>query len=153
MKKLFSSLAASTSLAAFIIFLITVLQGVTKTLIDKAGYSEAELKLIEKLGDPTWTDYFFSFLILAMMLMLFAFLLTTLIADRKTFAPAASHIVAIICTVMTVLCAQSVWNGDVALMYNTGMVIASLILVVASYAFLLLYSAFAITSEELKRYI
>ena len=153
MKKLFSSLAASTSLAAFIIFLITVLQGVTKTLIDKAGYSESELKLIEKLGDPTWTDYFFSFLILAMMLMLFAFLLTTLIADRKTFAPASSHIVAIICTVMTVLCAQSVWNGDVALMYNTGMVIASLILVVSSYAFLLLYSAFAIKSEELKRYI
>lgn len=153
MKRVFSGLASSTSLAAVIVFVITVMQAVQKTLIDKAGYTQAERKLIEELGDPAWTDYFFSFLLIAVMVMTFAFLLTTLIADRKTFAPAASHIVCLICIIMTVLCTQSVYGEDVALLYNKGMMIASLILTVASYAFLMLYSAVAITPKELKKYI
>ena len=54
---------------------------------------------------------------------------------------------------MTVVCMDSAFNGDAALLYNNVLVIVSLILTVLTFAFLLFYSAVAITADEFKRYL
>ena len=62
MKRLFSTLAAVSALSAFGLFLLTVLDGISKTLTKSTALTTEESALIEKLGDPKWTDYFFSFI-------------------------------------------------------------------------------------------
>lgn len=152
MKKLLISLAAVSSWGAFVVLLITMLSGIRKTLLASVELTDSEKQLIEKLGNTTWTDYFFTILTLVMLLMTAVFLTVVIFKDRSCFA-SASHITSLVSLLMTVICMDSAFNGKAALLYNNVLVIASLILAVLAFAFLLFYSAMAITADEFKRYL
>lgn len=152
MKKLLISLSALSAWGAFIVMLITMLGGIRKTLLSAVELTSEERQLIEKLGNTTWTDYFFTILTLVVLLMTAVFLTVVIFKDRSCFA-SASHITSLISLLMTVVCMDSAFNGDAALLYNNVLVIVSLILTVLTFAFLLFYSAVAITADEFKRYL
>ena len=152
MKKILISLSSLSGVAAFIVMLITLLGGVRKTLLDSAVLSEEEKELLSKLGDTKWTDYFFTILTLVVLLMAVIFITVVIFKDKSNFA-SASHIVSLVSMLMMFVCADSAFNSDAALLYNNVLVIVSLVLTVLMYAFLLFYSAVAITKEEFGRYL
>ena len=152
MKKILISLSSLSGVAAFIVMLITLLGGVRKTLLDSVVLSEEEKELLSKLGDPKWTDYFFTILTLVVLLMAVIFITVVIFKDKSNFA-SASHIVSLVSMLMMFVCADSAFNSDAALLYNNVLVIVSLVLTVLMYAFLLFYSAVAITKEEFGRYL
>ena len=152
MKKILISLSSLSGVAAFIVMLITLLGGVRKTLLDSVVLSEEEKELLSKLGDTKWTDYFFTILTLVVLLMAVIFITVVIFKDKSNFA-SASHIVSLVSMLMMFVCADSAFNSDAALLYNNVLVIVSLVLTVLMYAFLLFYSAVAITKEEFGRYL
>mgnify|MGYP003299364502 CR=1 FL=1 len=152
MKKILISLSALSGVAAFIVMLITLLGGISKTLLDSVTLTEEEKELISKLGDAKWTDYFFTILTLVVLLMAAIFITVVIFKDKSNFA-SASHIVSLMAMLMMFVCASSAFEQKTALLYNNVLVIVSLVLTVLMYAFLLFYSAVAITKEEFGRYL
>ena len=65
----------------------------------------------------------------------------------------AKKFIKTVAMLMMFVCADSAFNSDAALLYNNVLVIVSLVLTVLMYAFLLFYSAVAITKEEFGRYL
>ncbi len=153
MKRLFSTLAAVSALSAFGLFLLTVLDGISKTLTKSTALTTEESALIEKLGDPKWTDYFFSFITAFILLLLGIFLIVVYVKDRATFAPAASHILSLGSIVMVMMCMKTVLDGKIALMYDSKQMFAALALTLITYAFLMVYSSITLTTKEFKRYL
>ena len=152
MKKILISLSSLSAVGAFVMMLITMLGGVRKTLLDTGTLTEAEKELLKELGDPKWTDYFFTILTLLTLLLTAIFITVVIFKDKSNFA-SASHIVSLIAMLMMAVCTNSAFNAEKALLYNNIFVIVSLVLSVLSYALLLFYSAVAITKEEFERYL
>lgn len=152
MKKILISLSSLFGIGAFVLMLITMLGGIGKTLLDSIALTEAEKQLLKELGDTKWTDYFFTILTLLALLMASIFITVVIFKDKSNFA-SASHIASLVAMLMMFVCANSAFNGEAALLYNNTLVIVSLVLSVLMYAFLLFYSAVAITKEEFERYL
>ena len=121
-------------------------------MLDSVTLTEAEKELVSKLGDPKWTDYFFTILTLVVLLMAAIFITVVIFKDKSNFA-SASHIVSLVAMLMMFVCASSAFEQKTALLYKNVLVIVALVLTVLMYAFLLFYSAVAITKEEFGRYL
>lgn len=153
MKKILITLSSLSGLTAFVLMLVTMLGGMRKTIIGSVKLTEEEQALISKLGNTKWTDYFFTILTLVVLLIAVIFITVVIFKGKCNFA-SASHIVALISMLMMFLCFDASVNGEkTALFYNNVLVITSLICTVLMYAFLLFYSAAAITADEFRRYL
>ncbi len=152
MKKILIILSSLSGFASFVVMLIAMLGGIRKTLLDAVTLTDAEKALIKEVGEPKWTDYFFTILALVALLMAASFITVVIFKDKSNFA-SASHIVSIIAMLMMALCGYNELTDKTALLYSHPLVIAALVLVGVMYMCLLFYSAVAITKEEFDRYL